>query len=107
MVLNPMLTQLDQLLANDTLFQVVEADLDKRHPHTLIGDPGRDHSAHAHCQALYGWSYEATEQFVSDSLVLRQFCQVSLERMPDDTALIRWANLTQPPNLARYTRPCS
>jgi IS5 family transposase len=41
---------------------------------------------------LYGWSYEQTERFVSDSIVLRQFCRLYLEAAPDDTTLIRWAN---------------
>ena len=34
---------------------------------------------------LYGWSYEATERWVSDSLVLRQFRRVYAEPVPDDT----------------------
>ena len=42
---------------------------------------------------LYGWSYAETEQFVGDSLVLRQFCRLGLERAPDDTTLLRWADL--------------
>jgi IS5 family transposase len=41
---------------------------------------------------LYDWSYEQTERFVSDSIVLRQFCRLYLEPVPDDTTLIRWAN---------------
>jgi transposase, IS5 family len=41
---------------------------------------------------LYGWSYEQTERFVSDSIVLRQFCRLYIEPAPDDTTLIRWAN---------------
>jgi IS5 family transposase len=41
---------------------------------------------------LYGWSYEQTERFVCDSIVLRQFCRLYLEPVPDDTTLIRWAN---------------
>jgi Transposase DDE domain/Transposase domain (DUF772) len=36
---------------------------------------------------LYGWSYEATERWVSDSLVLRQFCRVYTASVPDDTTL--------------------
>jgi IS5 family transposase len=48
---------------------------------------------------LYDWSYEATEQWVADSLVLRQFCRVYAERVPDDTTLIRWANVIQPDTL--------
>src|SRR5215207_2075 len=37
-------------------------------------------------------SYEQTEHFVNDSIVLRQFCRLYLEGAPDDTTLIRWAN---------------
>lgn len=32
------------------------------------------------------------EHFVNDSIVLRQFRRLYLERSPDDTTLIRWAN---------------
>ena len=41
---------------------------------------------------LYNFSYEHTERFVNDSIVLRQFTRLYLERVPDDTTLIRWAN---------------
>lgn len=36
---------------------------------------------------------------MADSLVLRQFCRVYAERVPDDTTLLRWANLVQPATL--------
>jgi IS5 family transposase len=36
---------------------------------------------------LHGFSYEQTEHFVSDSIVLRQFCRLYLESAPDDTTL--------------------
>jgi transposase, IS5 family len=42
---------------------------------------------------LYNFSYEQTERFVNDSIVLRQFCRLYLESVPDDTTLIRWANV--------------
>src|SRR5262249_32619461 len=45
---------------------------------------------------LYGWSYEQAEHFFNDSLVLRQFCRVYLEKVPDDTVLIRWAHTIGP-----------
>jgi IS5 family transposase len=44
---------------------------------------------------LYGWNYEATERWVSDSLVLLQFCRIYPEPVPDDTTLLRWAKLLQ------------
>ena len=50
---------------------------------------------------LYNWSYQQTEHFVSDSIVLRQFCRLYLEGAPDDTTLIRWANLIGPKTLER------
>ena len=34
---------------------------------------------------LYLYSYAETGRYVSDSLVLRQFCRVYLNREPDDT----------------------
>jgi IS5 family transposase len=42
---------------------------------------------------LYNWSYEQTEHFVNDSIVLRQFTRLYLHSAPDDTTLIRWANV--------------
>lgn len=34
-------------------------------------------------------SYEQTEQYVTDSLALRQFCRVYLRAVPDHTTLCR------------------
>jgi len=48
---------------------------------------------------LYDWSCEDCERFVSDSLTLRQFCRLYLEPVPDDTTLIRWANVSRPSTL--------
>jgi IS5 family transposase len=48
---------------------------------------------------LYHWSAEHTEQWVSDTLVLRPFCRVYAMRVPDATTLIRWATLIQPATL--------
>src|SRR5215208_1679458 len=33
------------------------------------------------------------ERFVNDSIVLRHFCRLYLESTPDETTLIRWANV--------------
>jgi IS5 family transposase len=97
------LAQLDTLLDDDTLFQAVKADLAQRFPRTLIdGRPSTPVEVILRMlviKHLYGWSYQQTEQWVSDSLVLRQFCRVYLERVPDDSTLIRWANLIQPATL--------
>src|SRR5215207_452391 len=99
MELDPVLTQLDRLLDDDTLFQAVKTDLAKRHPRTLLdGRPSTPVEVILRLlvvKHLYHWSYEHTEQWVGDSLVLRQFCRVYAEAVPDDTTLIRWANCIQ------------
>ncbi len=92
----PELAHLDRLLDDDELFNLVKADLLKRHPNSKR--LGR-HSTPVEVvlrmlvvKRLYNFSYEQTERFVNDSIVLRQFCRLYLERVPDDTTLIRWAN---------------
>ena len=99
----PVLAQLDRLLDDDTLFQAVKRDLARRWPRTL--QTGRRSTPVEVIlrllivRRLYGWSYAETEHFVGDSLVLRQFCRLGLERVPDDTTLLRWAALIQPVTL--------
>ena len=39
-----------------------------------------------------------------DSLVLRKFCRVYFQAVPDDTTLILWAGLIQPETLERFNR---
>ena len=92
----PELAQLDELLDDDELFSVVKADLIKRYPNSArLGrrsTPVEVILRMLVVKRLYDWSYEQTEHFVSDSIVLRQFCRLYLESVPDDTTLIRWAN---------------
>lgn len=99
----PELRELDRLLDDDGILQRVKADLARRSPHSLTR--GR-HSTPVEAmlrllvvKRLYQWSYGQTEHFVSDSLVLRQFCRIYFHAVPDDTTLIRWANLIGPDTL--------
>jgi IS5 family transposase len=99
----PQLAQLDRLLDDDELFRRVRDDLARRYPRTR--SRGR-HSTPVEVilrmlgvMRLYSWSYARTEYFVHDSLVLRQFCRVYLEAVPDATTLIRWAKLVGPETL--------
>src|SRR5215208_453330 len=94
--MKPELARLDVLLDDDELFSLVRADLIQRYPNS--GRLGR-HSTPVEVilrmllvKRLYGWSYQQTERFVCDSIVLRQFCRLYLKPAPDDTTLIRWAN---------------
>jgi transposase, IS5 family len=104
LALEPVLAQLDQLLDDDLLFQRIKADLCRRAPHTTtrgrLSTPVEVILRMLVVKRLYGWSYEETEHFVADSLVLRQFCRVYLEPVPDDTTLLRWAKLIEPSTLA-------
>jgi IS5 family transposase len=105
LALDPVLTQLDRLLDDDTLFQAVKADMARRRPRPRTdGRPSTPVEVILRMlvvKHLSGWSYEATERWVSDRLVLRQFCRVDAEAVPDDTTLLRWANLIQPETLHR------
>jgi len=99
----PELRELDRLLEDDAILQRVKADLARRCPHSLTR--GR-HSTPVEAilrllvvKRLYHWSYGETEHFVGDSLVLRQFCRLYFHPVPDDTTLIRWANLIGPDTL--------
>src|SRR3712207_2559868 len=100
----PVLRELDRLLDDDAIVARIRADLARRAPHSLTrGRPGTPVEVILRLlvvKRLYGWSYEQVEHFVADSLVLRQFCRVYLEKMPDDTTLLRWANLIEPTTLA-------
>jgi IS5 family transposase len=101
----PQLAQLDRLLDDDELFGRVRGDLARRHPNTRTrGRPSTPVEVILRLlvvMRLYGWSYEQAEYFVNDSLVLRQFCRLYPEKVPDDTTLIRWANLIGPDTLQR------
>lgn len=99
----PQLEQLDRLLDDDEILDRVRDDLARRYPKTRSrGRPSTPVEVILRMlvvMRLYGWSYEQAEYFVNDSLVLRQFCRVYLETVPDDTTLIRWANTIGPETL--------
>jgi transposase, IS5 family len=105
MQLDPILAQMDTLLDDDTIFQAVKADLIRRFPHTA--DDGRPSTPVEVIlrlmvvKHLYDWSFPQTHRLVSDSLVLRQFCRVYFEAVPDQSTLNRWARLIQPATLHR------
>src|SRR5436309_3134500 len=100
---DPVLKALDRLLEDDQLYQQVRTDLGKRYRFTLVH--GR-HSTPVEvmlrmliCKHLYQWSYRETEERVGDSLVLRWFCRVYFETVPDETTLLRWLHTMRPETL--------
>src|SRR5579875_3619670 len=96
----PQLEPLDRLLDDDEIVEAVRAAMACRPPRSRSrGRPPTPVEVVLRMlvvMRLYGWSYEEAEYFVNDSLVLRQFCRIHLEKVPDDTALIRWANTIGP-----------
>ncbi len=96
----PQLEQLDRLLDDDEILERVRGAMARRSPRSRSrGRPSTPVEVVLRMlvvMRLYGWSYEQAEYFVNDSLVLRQFCRVYLEKVPDDTTLIRWANTIGP-----------
>src|SRR6266545_2931106 len=101
----PELAALDALLDGDALFRAVKAEMARRARRSLSrgrrSTPVEVVLRMLVVRRLYDWSYEETERFVGDSLVLRQFCRLSLEPPPDDTTLLRWAALIGPQTLER------
>jgi IS5 family transposase len=106
--LSPALRKIDKYLADEILYKLIRADLAKRYPKTK--ETGRNSTPvevvlrMLVVKRLYGYSYEETERVVRDSLSLRAFCRVYLQAVPDDTTLIRWANLIQPKTLESFNQ---
>jgi IS5 family transposase len=109
--MDPVLAQIDRLLDDEALYQLIRNDLAKRFPQTE--QTGRNSTPvevvlrMLAVKRLYGLSFEQTEHQVRDSLVLRQFCRVYLNEVPDDTTLIRWAALVQPGTLEQFNQRLS
>lgn len=104
--LSPELAAIDQVLDDDELFAMIRNDLAQRRPKTQTA--GR-HSTPVEVilrllavRHLFNWSYEVTEQEVNDSLVLRQFCRVYFQAVPDHTTLCKWAGLIQADTLRAF-----
>ena len=106
--MDPVLAEIDRLLDDEELYQLIRGDLARRFPKTEV--TGRNSTPvevilrMLAVRRLYRLSYEQTEYQVRDSLVLRQFCRVYLQDVPDDTTLIRWAGLVQPKTLERFNQ---
>lgn len=94
------LGRIDELLDDDELYQRVRRDFEQRHRRTVVtGRPSTPVEVVIRMlvvKHLYNLSYEKAEQYVRDSLVLRRFCRVYLEEVPDHSTLNKWALTVQP-----------
>jgi cytosine/adenosine deaminase-related metal-dependent hydrolase len=106
--MNPELAAIDRVLDDDELFCMIRDDLAQRYPKTLTA--GRKSTPvevvlrMLAIKHLYDLSYEQTVLQVADSLVLRQFCRVYLQAVPDQSTLCRWANLIRPQTLQAFNQ---
>jgi IS5 family transposase len=104
--MDPELTQIDSILDDDELFQMIKNDMARRHPQTL--EAGRNSTPvevnlrMLAVKRLYQFTYRQTEWHVGDSLVLRWFCRIYFNSVPDHTTLNRWALLIQPETLHAF-----
>ncbi len=104
--MDPALMKVDEYLGDEKPYRLIKTDLAKRWPKTK--ETGRNSTPvevilrMLVVKRLYGYSHEETERNVCDSLNLRWFCRVYLNRIPDDTTLLRWANLIQPKTLVKF-----
>jgi len=104
--MEPELAQIDKILEDDELFQLIKNDLAQRHPHTL--ETGRNSTPvevglrMLAVKRLYQFPYRETEWHVGDSLVLRWFCRVYFNTVPDHTTLNRFALDIKPKTLHAF-----
>lgn len=106
--MEPILAEIDVILDDEELYQLIRSDFAQRYPKTEVtgrkSTPVEVMLRMLTVKRLYGLSYEKTEYQVRDSLVLRQFCRVYFNEVPDDTTMIRWANLIKSETLEAYNR---
>jgi len=104
--MNAELETIDRYLEDETLYRLIKNDLSKRWPKTEeTGRPSTPVEVVLRMlvvKRLYGYSYEETVERVRDSLSLRRFCRVYLNKVPVDTTLIRCANVIQPKTLEKF-----
>ena len=106
--MEPELAQIDRILDDQELYQLIKADFSRRFPQSL--ETGRDSTPvevllrMLTVKRLYGFNYRETEWHTRDSLVLRQFCRVYFNQVPDHTTLNRWAQLIEPETLHAFNR---
>jgi IS5 family transposase len=88
---------IDEILDDDDITNKVYEACSKRYPKTKVtgrkGTPVICIFRMLVLNRFYNWSFEETEKFVSENIVLRKFCRIGLERVCDDTTLIRWGHL--------------
>ena len=85
--MDDLIFQIDKILSDEELFRLFESDLSKRYPKT--NKTGRNSTPvevvlrMLALKHLRGLSYEKTISSVNESLVLRQFCRIYFNPLPN------------------------
>lgn len=100
--------KIDKILSDEELFRLFESDLSKRYPKT--NKTGRNSTPvevvlrMLALKHLRGLSYEKTISNVNESLVLRQFCRIYFNPLPNKSTLIRWSNQIRQETLSQFNQ---
>lgn len=104
--MEPELAAIDKLLDDDELYNLIKDDFSKRYPKTE--ETGRPSSPvevllrMLTVKRLYSWTYRETEWHVRDSLVMRLFCRIYFEAVPDHSTVDKWALTLRPETLHAF-----
>lgn len=104
--MEPELAVIDKLLDDDELYKLLKHDFGKRYAKTL--ETGRDSSPvevllrMLTVKRLYSWTYRQTEWQVRDSLVMRWFCRIYWEAVPDYSTVDKWSLTLRPETLHAF-----
>jgi transposase, IS5 family len=103
--MDPGLAELDALLEDDLLFQAVKGAMSQRAAHSATrGRPTTPVEVVLRMLVLRRrcrWSYRETVYYVGDSLVLRHFCRLYFQKVPDHSVLQRWGTVITPETVDR------
>ena len=109
--MEPELAAIDKLLDDDELYNLIKLDFGQRYPKTL--ETGRYSSPvevllrMLTVKRLYSWTYRQTAWHVKDSLVMRWFCRIYWEAVPDYSTVDKWALTLRPETLHAFNERVS
>lgn len=104
--MEPELAAIDKLLDDDELYKLIQHDFSQRYPKTL--ETGRYSSPvevllrMLTVKRLYSWTYREMEWYIRDSLVMRLFCRIYWEPVPDYSTVDKWALTLKPETLHAF-----
>lgn len=106
--MDELIFKIDKILSDEQLFRLVESDLSKRYPNTnktgINLTPVEVILRMLALKHLRGLSYAKTISNVHESLVLRKFCRIYFNPLPNKSTLIRWSNQIRQETLLQFNQ---